>query len=136
MKKIPFDISLRSQIEDGTYRVVTRKGLPARIICWDLLCKDFPIAAAYINDETETEDIASFTTRGEFEGRAANESDLFLLDGTITDAEKDYIKCILPPFLKDNVFVNSDGMTIGNTTIPWNLFIEIAELLSYEQIED
>ena len=35
MKKIPFDIAYRPQIESGEYKVVTRDGSPARIICWD-----------------------------------------------------------------------------------------------------
>ena len=33
--KIPFDIKYRPQIESGEYKVVTRDGRPARIICWD-----------------------------------------------------------------------------------------------------
>ena len=35
MKKIPFDIAYRHEIESGEYKVETRDGNPARIICWD-----------------------------------------------------------------------------------------------------
>ena len=33
--KIPFDIKYRPQIESGEYKVETRDGLPARVVCWD-----------------------------------------------------------------------------------------------------
>ena len=33
--KIPFDIKYRPQIESGEYKVETRDGKPARIVCWD-----------------------------------------------------------------------------------------------------
>lgn len=33
--KIPFDIKYRPQIESGEYKVETRDGMTARIICWD-----------------------------------------------------------------------------------------------------
>jgi len=35
MKKIPFDIKFRPQIESGEYKVVTGDGRPVRIISWD-----------------------------------------------------------------------------------------------------
>ena len=39
MAKIPFDVKFRPQIESGEYKVETREGLPARIICWDRIAK-------------------------------------------------------------------------------------------------
>lgn len=33
--KIPFDIKYRPQIESGEFKVETRDGLPARVVCWD-----------------------------------------------------------------------------------------------------
>lgn len=33
--KIPFDIKYRPQIESGEYKVETRNGKTARIVCWD-----------------------------------------------------------------------------------------------------
>ena len=36
MKK-PFDIKYRPQIESGEYKVETRGGKPARIVCWDFM---------------------------------------------------------------------------------------------------
>ena len=35
MAKIPFDIKYRPQIESGEYKVETRDGSPARVLCWD-----------------------------------------------------------------------------------------------------
>ena len=35
MAKIPFDVKYRPQIESGEYKVETRDGRPARIVCWD-----------------------------------------------------------------------------------------------------
>ena len=37
--RIAFDIKYRPQIESGEYKVETREGLPARIICWDRMAK-------------------------------------------------------------------------------------------------
>lgn len=42
--KILFDIKYKPQIESGEYKVETRDGTEARIICWDA-CKDEPIVA-------------------------------------------------------------------------------------------
>lgn len=33
--KIPFDIKFRPQIESGEYKIETRDGRPARVVCWD-----------------------------------------------------------------------------------------------------
>ena len=33
--KIPFNIKYKAQIESGEYKVETRDGKPARVICWD-----------------------------------------------------------------------------------------------------
>ena len=41
--KIPFDIKYRPQIESGEYKVETRDGRPARIICWDREDSKYPI---------------------------------------------------------------------------------------------
>jgi hypothetical protein len=35
-KRRRFDVSLRSEIESGKYRVVNSEGKPVRIICWDM----------------------------------------------------------------------------------------------------
>lgn len=40
MSKIPFDIKFRPQIESGEFKVETRDGRTARIICWDSKAKD------------------------------------------------------------------------------------------------
>lgn len=43
--RIPFDISKRPQIESGEYKVETRDGRTARIICWDRKDNNYPIVA-------------------------------------------------------------------------------------------
>ena len=50
MKKIPFDIKFRPEIEAGKYKVVTEYGEPVRIICWDSKYHtDLPVIAL-VND--------------------------------------------------------------------------------------
>ena len=44
-KRIPFDIKYRQDIEAGRYRVETRDGRAARIVCWDAKCKNYPVIA-------------------------------------------------------------------------------------------
>ena len=44
--KFAFNITYRPQIESGEYKVETRDGRPARVICWDSpIDKDRPIIA-------------------------------------------------------------------------------------------
>lgn len=81
--KIPFDIKYRTQIESGEYKVETRGGKPARIVCWDfmrstdvfdlLVC----IPSDYENEERET--AYSVNAKGErFDGMQDSE-DLFII---------------------------------------------------------
>ena len=48
--KIPFDIKYRPNIESGEYKVVTRDGRPARIICWDMKSEDENSIVALVDD--------------------------------------------------------------------------------------
>lgn len=75
MKKVPFDISYRPQIESGECKVVTRNDRPARIICWD--CKgNIPIIALFEDEPGE-----EFSTYYTNDGKSidAEDSDLFVL---------------------------------------------------------
>ncbi len=36
IKRIPFDVKSRPEIESGKYKVETRCGFPVRIVCWDI----------------------------------------------------------------------------------------------------
>lgn len=55
--RIPFNINLRKDIEDGRYSVETRNGQPARIVCWDIKSNPKniarPILAVYCDDGDE-----------------------------------------------------------------------------------
>ena len=42
MQRIEFDIKYRADIEAGRYKVETRDGRPARIVCWDVDMKSKP----------------------------------------------------------------------------------------------
>ena len=49
--KIPFDTKFKPQIESGEYKVETRDGHPARIVCWDKKSRIHPIIALVTNSE-------------------------------------------------------------------------------------
>lgn len=82
MAKIPFDIKYRPQIESGEYKVETRSGLPARIVCWDRKTKDMEILALVYNEhiEEDNEDIAEVALNGKMFPRGKNHDyDLFIV---------------------------------------------------------
>lgn len=80
--RIPFDISKRPQIESGEYKVETRDGRPARIICWDVNC-DAPIIALVAgnpSDKTDTREyILSCFEKGNYFHTKESENDLFIV---------------------------------------------------------
>lgn len=94
--KIPFDIEYRPQIESGEYKVETRDGRPARIICWDAKAKDgcsvvalLPIDKSDLNDEAAYQ----FSKNGTaYTSKSASEdcADLFIItpEPELTEFEK------------------------------------------------
>lgn len=73
MKKIPFDIKYRPQIESGEYKVVTYFNRPARIICWDANEGSAPLVVLL-------EGVAEhYTEIGSKFGALDNRLDLFIL---------------------------------------------------------
>lgn len=54
--KIPFDIKFKPQIESGEYKVETRDGHPARIICWDANCYTPIVFLATEHDDLDDKD--------------------------------------------------------------------------------
>ena len=56
MAKIPFNIKFRPQIESGEYKVETRDGRPARIICWDANCYTPIVFLATEHDDIDDND--------------------------------------------------------------------------------
>ena len=81
--KIQFDIKYRPQIESGEYKVETRDGRPARIICWDIeyYYPQYKIGALIKNDEGE--DFFFLTEKGYFcikeSGECDSNNDLFIV---------------------------------------------------------
>ena len=82
MAKILFDIKYRPQIESGEYKVETRSGLPARIVCWDRNAKDMEIIALVYDEHIDenNEDIAEVALNGRMFPRGKNHDyDLFIV---------------------------------------------------------
>lgn len=62
MKKIPFDIKYRPEIESGKYKVETATGEPCEIVKWN--CRgDYPILA--VIDDGHTDDASFYDENGE-----------------------------------------------------------------------
>lgn len=80
--KIPFDITLAKEIVNGTKegRIVTRGGLPVKILCFDRKDPVYPIIALLPckRDGIDVEVNYSFTTDGETIVCDINENDLML----------------------------------------------------------
>ena len=77
MAKIPFSIEHREKIESGEYKVETRDGRTARIICWDRKDNNYPIIALF--EEYGKECLLSYTQNGQHVIGKSNVSDLFLV---------------------------------------------------------
>jgi hypothetical protein len=69
MKKIPFDIKYRPEIESGKYKVVTSCGEPCQIVKWD--CRgQYPLLV--LIDDGDTDDAAFYAENGENIGSMIN----------------------------------------------------------------
>ena len=66
-KRIDFDIDLAKKIQAGEAqgRIVTRDGQPARIICWDKKCDEYPIVALIMAYEGNNEAVNVYTASGQ-----------------------------------------------------------------------
>lgn len=93
MARIPFDIKYRPQIESGEYKVESRDGRPARIICWDMDSYN-SIVALLANTKAwngkEQEYIISCTKAGLVATGAETSEDLFIVtrEEELTEFEK------------------------------------------------
>ena len=63
MKKIPFSIAYRPQVESGEYKVVTRENRPVEIKIWDLK-GDFPIVGVYYDEKNNRDTAVQVTVDG------------------------------------------------------------------------
>ena len=66
MKKIPFNMNLRPEIESGRYEVLTTDERPARIICWDMNFHGDTVLVALIKnpEKNNEETCTAFTFDG------------------------------------------------------------------------
>lgn len=63
MKKIPFNIDYRPQIESGACKVVTRNDRPVEIKMWDLK-GSFPVVGVYYDDVNDRDLVVQVTAEG------------------------------------------------------------------------
>lgn len=73
MAKIPFDIRFRPQIESGEYRVETRSGKTARIVCWDRVGTQLVVLVG------KDEDVLTYDPDGTTGQQMSLPSDLFIV---------------------------------------------------------
>ena len=98
MRKIPFNIKYRDEIELKKFSVVTRDGRPVRIVDWDYDCLEgWPVVAIYGKKPGEVEEhIAHYPINGR---RGTNDSnyDLFIItdDAEPTEFEKKLANILL-----------------------------------------
>lgn len=105
--KIPFDIKFRPQIESGEYKVETRDGRPARIICWDVESVDLNIKIVALIKSENYEVPYYFTESGAFwieeVGEEDSSNDLFIItpEPELTEFEKGIKRGFLCAGLED-----------------------------------
>lgn len=82
--KIPFDIKYRPQIESGEYKVETRSGKTARIICWDRIGTQLVVLIG------KDEDVLTYNPDGTTGQQMQLPSDLFIItpEEEMTEFEK------------------------------------------------
>ena len=109
MAKIPFDIKYRPQIESGEYKVETRNGRTARVVCWDRFGTQL---VALIGKE---EDVLTYNPDGTM-GQMSLPSDLF-----IVTPEKDLALTLEQVVKLDNIIMNmvGEGYNNGYKTRPF-----------------
>ena len=102
--KIPFDIKYRPQIESGEYKVETRNGLPARIICWDRK-HGYPICALVYEKATGCESYVSTYDNGMASANGIQETsdDLFLITPESELSEDERIRKWIYEMLKAGI---------------------------------
>lgn len=115
--KIPFDIKYRDKIESGEFKVETRDGRPARIICWD---KESILPIVALVKEIESEKVVSFTESGDCPG-TLNCYDLFIVTPEPEMAEFEKRLFEIRHIAKRDMYSDQEWQTLRN---------ESAELLS------
>lgn len=95
MKKIPFDIKYRPEIESGKYKVMTAEGLNVRIICWDRNTTYWKIVGL-ITSQSGNEVVFTYDENGKESDGCLHgyRNDLLILtdEPELTEFEKELIK--------------------------------------------
>lgn len=99
--KIPFDIKYRPQIESGEYKVETRSGKTARVVCWDRVETQLVVLVG------KDEDVLTYNSNGTTGQQMPLPSDLFIItsEPELTEFER-RIKDLLA--IKCEIFYNED----------------------------
>ena len=89
--KIPFDIKYRPQIESGEYKVETRSGKTARVICWDRVGTQLIVLVG------KDEDVLTYNLDGTTGQQMPLPSDLFIItpEPELTEFEADVLVILL-----------------------------------------
>lgn len=100
--KREFDIKFRPKIESGEYKVQTRDGRKARIICWDRKANDHQIVVL-VTVSKEEEIMCLFNLDGKILEHYASDSDLFIItpEPELTEFEKGIKRSFLCAGLED-----------------------------------
>jgi len=98
MKKIPFDIKYRPEIESGKYKVMTAEGLNVRIICWDRNTTYWKIVGL-VTSQAGNEVVFTYDENGKESDGCLHgyRNDLLILtdEPELTDFEKELIKIMV-----------------------------------------
>lgn len=79
MSRLKFDIKFKPQIESGEYKVETRDGKPARILCWDKVDECGQYIVALVQYTPEHENMISVCEDGIYKGTYGHGYDLFII---------------------------------------------------------
>lgn len=124
--KIPFNIKYKPQIESGEYKVVTREGVPIRIICFDAPIRNYPIIG--ITDDPN-DDPFTFTIDGRYVFEPANPDslDLFIItsEAELTEFEQGIRDMIINVFTTTHSV--SDVMDYNTTHLLAAGLLELAK---------
>lgn len=153
MKAIPFDIALRSEIQSkenkylGRYKVQTRSGKSARIICWDNKNPEFPIAglpiAALVEDSSHSNETAFLLLLFRKDGMCCgtSDNDLCLIDtwepkfkvGDRVRLESSQITHKIVSVRDDGYVLSSGGFIEMRHELLYSLVPEESELTDFEK---
>ena len=130
--KIPFDIKYRQQIEAGEYKLETRDGNQARIVCWDKKSDDGHNVIALVTGSVE-EDCYIYLNNGRLISFSVESGyDLFIdmPDPKMTEFEGGMLR-----YLQDGVNCKDDSEIITETKKHSEHLLRLARKQINEEVE-